>query len=90
MNFLDVVKAIYHGGPASLLLQLIVGIEHLVPASGQGAAKKAAVTALVNAQAPGIPPNTLESVIDGFVAGLNSLQAAEAKLTAVAPVVVKA
>lgn len=73
------------GGPAALIIQAIVAAEKLVPVNGQGAAKKTAVTAIVNAAQPGIDPSTLSTVIDELVAGLNALQAASAKLPAVAP-----
>lgn len=70
------------GGPASIIIGAILAAEKIVPASGNGAAKKTAVTALVNAAAPGIAPATLSTAIDELVKALNDLNAASAKLPA--------
>lgn len=52
----------------------IVAVEHLVPQDGAGAAKKAAVTSIVQAAQPGVDTTALSSAIDNFVAALNALQ----------------
>lgn len=70
------------GGPAAIILNAIIAAEKIVPAAGNGAAKKTAVTALVNAATPGIPAATLSTVIDELVAALNAANAATAKLPA--------
>jgi hypothetical protein len=73
------------GGPAAIILNAIVAAEKIVPAAGNGAAKKTAVTSLVNAAAPGIDPTTLSTAIDEIVTALNALNAAAAKLPTTAP-----
>jgi hypothetical protein len=73
------------GAPIDLALNAITAVEKLVPASGNGAAKKTAVTALVNAATPGIDPTTLSNAIDAIVAALNALEAATSKLPTTAP-----
>lgn len=68
-------------GPAiSAVVQGIVAMEKILPQSGVGAAKKAAVTAIANAAAPGLDQATLSTAIDEIVAALNQMAAAEAKL----------
>ncbi len=73
------------GGPAAIIIGAILAAEKIVPQPGNGAAKKTAVTALVNAAAPGITPATLSQAIDELVAALNAVQAATAKLPATIP-----
>jgi hypothetical protein len=73
------------GGPINLILNAMIAAEKLVPATGNGAAKKTAVTTLVNAAAPGIPATTLSTAIDEIVTALNALNAAASKLPATAP-----
>jgi hypothetical protein len=73
------------GAPASIIINSIFAAERLVPTSGNGAAKKAAVTALANAASPGIPPATLSTAIDELVSALNALSSAAAKLPATIP-----
>jgi hypothetical protein len=64
------------GAPAVLALNAITAVEKLLPSTGNGAAKKAAVTALVTAAAPQIPATTVSSSIDAIVAALNALKTA--------------
>lgn len=69
------------GGPMALVLQAITAMEKILPQSGAGAAKKTAVTAIVNAAHPGLEQSTLSAAIDAVVAGLNQIAAAQATLT---------
>ena len=75
------------GGPADIVLQAILAIEKLVPASPgatqNGAVKKALVTSIVNASvATPIAPAKLSTSINALVAQLNALEAEMAKITA--------
>lgn len=70
------------GAEANLVINAIAAIEGLLPQSGLGASKKAAVTAVVAAAHPTIDGPTLSAAIDAMVAALNALQAAAAKLPA--------
>lgn len=68
-------------GPlADTILAGIRAAEHIVPVKGAGAAKKAAVTALVSAAAPGLSAQILSQVIDEYVKELNDMAATSAKL----------
>lgn len=71
------------GAPINLVLNAITAVEQLVPTAGAGAAKKSAVTTLVNASTT-IDPAVLSAVIDDVVSALNALAAAGAKLPATA------
>ena len=72
------------GGPAVSILNAVTAIEGLLP-SGNGAAKKTAVTAVVTATNPEIPAATVSTGIDEVVAALNQLAAAMAKIQAETP-----
>ena len=73
------------GGPAELVINAIMAVEALVPQSGQGVAKKAAVTSIVTSTTPSIDPAALSQAIDDIVAALNSFGIISAKLTATPP-----
>lgn len=78
------------GGPLNVFLGGVRATEQVLPTAGNGAAKKAAVTALVTAAAPGIKPETLSQCIDEYVAELNAMNATLAKLQAALPSTVAA
>jgi hypothetical protein len=73
------------GGPIVAVLSAITAVEGIVSKSGAGTAKKAAVTAVVNAAAPGIDPAALSTSIDQIVAALNALTKAEQALKPATP-----
>ena len=77
-----IISVLPGGSIISSILQAILAAEKLVPASGNGPAKKVAVTALVTAQHPTVEPAKLSTAIDTIVAALNQLEVAAA---AVAP-----
>lgn len=79
--FAPVIAAIpVAGGPISAVIGAIGAVESLIPQPGSGAAKKQAVTTVVNAAAPGIDPTALSSAIDQIVAAFNAIATASANL----------
>ena len=68
-----VISLIPGGSLINTVVSSITAVEQLIPATGAGAAKKAAVTTIVNAAQPGIDQSKLSAVIDQIVAALNSL-----------------
>lgn len=85
-QFAPVIGAIPVAGPViNTIFGAIVAAENLITVASQGAAKKAVVTAVVNAQAPGLDPSHLSTVIDQVVAAMNALAAAVASIPATPP-----
>ena len=79
--FTPVLSVIPVAGPIiTTVIGAISAVEGLVPQSGAGAAKKQAVTTVVNAAAPGIDPAALSTAIDQIVAAFNALAAATSAL----------
>jgi len=70
-------------GPAfDAVFNAVVGAEQLfLPVPASGAAKKAAVTAIAASVVPVAAPESVSKAIDGIVAALNTLQAAQAALS---------
>lgn len=68
------------GAPADLVINAIAAVEKLIPGSGNGAAKKAAVTSIVSATNPTVDAATLSTTIDDVVAAFNAISTAVAKL----------
>jgi hypothetical protein len=80
------IGAIPVAGPiADTVLSAITAAEGLVTTASQGAAKKAVVTAVVNAQHPGVDQSALSTTIDQVVAAMNALSTALASIPAPAP-----
>lgn len=73
------------GAPIVAVLGAITAMEQLIPQSGAGAAKKQAVTTVVNAASPGIDPATLSTAIDQIVAAFNAIDTVIAALNKAAP-----
>jgi hypothetical protein len=81
-----VIQAIPVYGPtAVMVLNAIVAAEKLIPADGNGAAKKSIVMTAIGANtgAPASTLATIEGVVDELVKLLNSLSAALAKIPSV-------
>ena len=73
------------GPAANTIIGSIAAVEQLIPANGNGAAKKAIVTSIAAATHPTVPPASVSAGIDGIVSALNALQAAVAALEAAEP-----
>jgi hypothetical protein len=69
----------------TIVLGAITTVEGLVTTAGNGAAKKSAVTTIVNAVSPGINQVDLSAAIDAIVSGLNAVEAAISTITAAKP-----
>ena len=70
-------------GPiANTILQAVIAAEGLITTAANGSAKKAVVTAIVNAQHTGVDQTTLSAKIDQIVAAMNALQVALASIPA--------
>ena len=85
-KFSPAISAIPVAGPLiTTVLGAVTAVEGLIPQSGAGAAKKAAVTAITNAAVPGVDASALSTLIDQVVAGLNTLAAAHSAAVAATP-----
>ena len=83
-TFDPLIAAIPVVGPVAVtVLGAITSAEGLITTAANGAAKKAVVTAVVNAQHTNVNQSQLSSTIDQIVAALNALQAAVASVPAV-------
>lgn len=74
------------GAPVDIVIGIIQSLETILPATGNGTAKKAAATVLATAALPGVHQETLGQVIDEYVAEVNAMVATSAKLQAALPI----
>ena len=78
-----IISAIPVAGPIAVtILGAITAAEGLITTASTGAVKKSVVTAVVNAQHPGVDANSLSAAIDKIVAAMNALNAALASVPA--------
>ncbi len=78
------IGAIPVAGPIAVtILNAITAAEGLITTAANGAVKKQVVTAVVNAQHPGVDQSHLSTTIDQVVAAMNALAAALASVPAV-------
>lgn len=74
--FSPAIGAVPVAGPIAVtILGAITAAEGLITTASQGAAKKAVVTAVVNAQHTDVNQTQLSATIDAIVAAMNALQA---------------
>lgn len=68
------IGAIPVAGPLAVtILGAITAVENLITSASSGPVKKSVVTAIVNANHPGVDPTSLAATIDKIVAALNAL-----------------
>ena len=76
-TFAPVIGAIPVAGPIiNTIFGAVTAAENLVTSASSGAVKKQVVTAIVNAQHPGLDASSLSSKIDQVVAAMNALSSA--------------
>jgi hypothetical protein len=68
------------GTIAGTILNAVVAAEQLITGSGQGVAKSAAVTTIVNAVHPGLNQTDLQNTVNAIVGALNALDTALTKV----------
>jgi hypothetical protein len=79
--FAPVIGAIPTVGPVfQTVFEAIVAVEQLIGSPGAGAAKKAVVTQIVNANHPNVDAANLSASIDNVVQALNLLEQAGVKI----------
>ena len=85
-QFAPIVGAIPVAGPIiNTIFGAIAAAEGLITTVNSGAVKKAVVTAVANAQHPGLNQSQLSTTIDQVVAAMNALSAALATAPAATP-----